>query len=76
VGKPKAAVDGFKYSPVIMALGGRWTYEDLNNFLSDPARVVPGIDMPAKGYQSETERADLIALLRTMSDAPVPLPGN
>ena len=76
VGKPKAAVEGFKYSPVIMALGGHWTYEELNSFLSDPARVLPGTDMGANGYQSEPERADLIAFLRGLSDAPVPLPGN
>ncbi len=74
VGKPKAALDGFKYSPVIMALGGYWTYEDLNKFLSDPSRVLPGTDMGANGYQDESERADLIAYLRTLSDMPIPLP--
>jgi cytochrome c len=76
VGKPKAAFEGFKYSPVIKALGGNWTYEDLNNFLSDPARVLPGTDMGTNGYQDESERADLIAYLRTLSDSPVALPGN
>jgi cytochrome c len=76
VGKPKAAFEGFKYSPVIKALGGHWTYENLNNFLSDPARVLPGTDMGTNGYQDESERADLIAYLRTLSDSPAPLPGN
>ena len=45
VGKQKAAFEGFKYSPAMKALGGHWTYEALNNFLSDPARVLPGTDM-------------------------------
>jgi cytochrome c len=63
---------GFKYSSVIKALGGNWTCEDLNNFLSDPARVLPGTDMGT----NESERADLIAYLRTPSDSPVALPGN
>ena len=76
VGKPKAAFEGFKYSPVINTLGGHWTYEDLNNFLSDPARVLPGTDMGTNGYQDESERADLIVYLRSLSDSPVPLPGN
>lgn len=76
VGKPKAAVEGFKYSPVIKALGGYWTYEDLNNFLSDPARMLPGTDMGSNGYQNELERADLIAFLRSLSDTPTPLPAN
>jgi cytochrome c len=74
VGGPKAAVEGFKYSSVIKALGGSWTYEDLNRFLSDPARVLPGTDMGTNGFQDESERADLIAYLRTLGDAPLPLP--
>jgi cytochrome c len=74
VGKPKAAFEGFKYSPVMRALGGYWTYEDLNNFLSDPARVLPGTDMGANGYQDVSERADLIAYLRTLSETAIPLP--
>jgi cytochrome c len=76
VGKQKAAFEGFKYSPAMKALGGHWHYEDLNRFLSDPARVLPGTDMGANGYQNEAQRANLIAFLRTLSDAPVPLPGN
>ena len=76
VGKPKATFKDFKYSPALTALGGHWTYEALNSFLSDPARVLPGTDMGANGFQNEAERADLIAFLRTLSDAPVPLPGN
>jgi cytochrome c len=74
VGKAKAAFEGFKYSPVIRTLSGHWTYEDLNKFLSDPARVLPGTDMGTNGYQEETERADLIVYLRTLSDTPIPLP--
>jgi cytochrome c len=76
VGKPKAVFTDFKYSPALMALGGHWTYEALNSFLSDPARVLPGTDMGANGYQNEAERADLIAFLRILSDTPMPLPGN
>lgn len=74
VGKPKAVFEGFKYSPVMKALGGNWTIEELNNFLSDPARVLPGTDMGANGYQDESDRADLIVYLHTLSDKPIPLP--
>ena len=59
-----------------MEAGGSWDYEELNRFIADPMRVFPGTDMEAKGYQKLEDRADLIAFLRTLSDSPVPLPGN
>jgi cytochrome c len=74
VGGRVAVVEGFKYSPVMKERGGDWTYEDLNEFLSDPSRVLPGTDMGSNGLQKEEDRADLISFLRTRSDAPIALP--
>jgi cytochrome c len=73
VGRPVAAIEDFKYSPVMRSRGGRWTYEDLNFFLSDPCRALPGTDMGSNGLQNETDRADLIIYLRSRSDAPPPI---
>jgi cytochrome c len=73
VGRPVAATEGFRYSPVMKARGGRWTFEDLNIYISDPCRTLPGTDMGSNGLQNETDRADLIAYLRSISDAPLPL---
>jgi cytochrome c len=69
-----AAVEGFKYSPAMKARRGDWTYENLNDFLSDPSRVLPGTDMGSNGLQGEQDRADLISFLRTRSNAPIALP--
>jgi cytochrome c len=74
VGRKRGVVEGYKYSTALRAAGGDWTYENLNIFISDPTRAIPGIDMTSKGIQDDTERADLIAFLRTRSDNPLPLP--
>ena len=76
VGRPKASIPTLKYSQPLMEAGGNWNYEELNRFISDPMRVLPGTDMEAHGYQKLEDRADLIAYLRTLSDSPEPLPGN
>ncbi|MCF6113926.1 c-type cytochrome [Mesorhizobium muleiense] len=53
---------------------GVWTYEDLNKFLLEPMLTTPGVYMEVPGVSDETERVDLIAYLRTLSDKPNPLP--
>lgn len=74
VGRPRASVATFKYSKAIKEVGGNWTYEDLNAFISDPRRVLPGTEMGAEGYQNVADRAHLIAYLRSLSENPVALP--
>lgn len=76
VGRPKASIETWRYSKVLLEAKGNWDYEELNGFISDPMRVMPGTDMEAHGYQKLEERADLISYLRTQSDTPLPLPGN
>ena len=76
VGRAKATIQDFKYSPALIERGGSWDYEDLNQYLSDPTRVLPGTDMGSNGLQDVGDRADLIAFLRTRSDAPPPLPAK
>lgn len=53
---------------------GVWTVEDLNKFLLEPMLTTPGVFMEVPGVLDETERTDLIAYLRTLSDKPIPLP--
>lgn len=75
VGRPIASVAEYKYSPAIRERRGTWTYEELNAFISDTSRVLPGTQMWAEdGYQNEADRVDLIAYLRLLSAVPVPLP--
>jgi cytochrome c len=48
----------------------------LSAFLHNPKGEVPGTKMSFAGLSKDQERADVIAYLRTLSDAPVPLPGG
>jgi cytochrome c len=65
---------GFNFSAAMKAKGGKWTYDDLNKFINSPKGAVPGTAMGFAGIQKDSERADLIAYLRTLADTPVPLP--
>ena len=69
-----AAVDGARYSSGLQELGGKWTYERLNEWLSNPAAVVKDTSMKFAGIRKDGQRADLIAYLAGMSDSPVPFP--
>jgi cytochrome c len=66
---------GFNYSPALEKLKGQpWTYEALNDWLFNPAKVAPGTRMTFAGIPSAKDRANVIAYLRTLSATPVPLP--
>lgn len=74
VGRDKASLEDVAYSDVLRAWEGVWTYEDLNTFLFGPMATTPGVLMDVPGVPDETERANLIAFLRSLSDTPMPLP--
>jgi len=77
VGRAKGSDSGVrKYTDVMLAAGGTWTFEDLNSFIAHPAQTLPGTEMSFEGLPDEQQRAEIIAYLRTLSDAPVPLPEN
>ncbi|TIS93861.1 cytochrome c family protein, partial [Mesorhizobium sp.] len=63
-----------RYSDALLSWEGVWTYEDLNRYLFGPMLTTPGVKMETPGVPDETERANLIAYLRTLSDKPMPLP--
>jgi cytochrome c len=66
--------NGFNFSAAMKAKGGTWTFDDLNQFLTNPKAFVPGTAMGFAGISKDSQRADVIAYLRTLSDNPVPLP--
>jgi cytochrome c len=75
VGRDVAKSAGFtNYSPAIVAKGGQWTWEALTEFLHDPKTAIPGNRMSFAGVKDVAEMGDLLAYLRTLSDAPVALP--
>jgi cytochrome c len=65
---------GFNFSAGMKAKGGTWTDDDLNQFIANPKGFVPGTAMGFAGIQKDSQRADVIAYLHTLSDTPVPLP--
>lgn len=74
VGRDRASEPGFNYSAAMKAKGGKWTYDDLNQFITNPKGFIPGTAMGFAGIQKDTERADVIDYLHTLADSPVPLP--
>ena len=74
VGDKKGEGRGFNFSAGMKAKGGTWTYDDLNQFITNPKGFVPGTAMGFAGIQKDSERADVIDYLHTLADTPVPLP--
>ena len=74
VGRDKASMADMRYSDTLLGWEGVWTYEDLNRFLFGPMLTTPGVKMEIPGVPDDTERVNLIAYLRTLSDKPIPLP--
>jgi cytochrome c len=74
VGDHKGEGRGFNFSAALKGKGGTWTDDDLNKFIANPKDFIPGTAMGFAGIQKDSERADVIAYLHTLSDNPVPLP--
>ena len=75
LGGPHAHKDDFAYSEAMLKhKGEKWDYQALSNFIAHPQKTIPGTKMGFAGLKKPEERADLLAYLRTLSDAPVALP--
>ena len=74
VGRDIGKHAGFAYSPAMSGHGDKWTFDHLANYLHNPRGYIPNNKMAFVGVTDNAELADLVAYLRTLSDAPVPLP--
>ena len=75
VGRMHGSHEGFSYSEAMAALKDKpWTYEALNTFITSPKTAMPGTKMGFGGLKKDTDRANLLAYLQTLSDSPVPFP--
>jgi cytochrome c len=74
VGRPVASRKTFTYSSAFAAQTGAWTYDRLDNYLTNPAKAVPGNKMGFAGLHRAEDRANVIAFLSTLSPSPVPFP--
>ncbi|MEZ5935233.1 MAG: cytochrome c family protein [Alphaproteobacteria bacterium] len=73
IGRPIASHEGFTYSSALQGIGGEWTYDKLNEFLTAPKTYAPGTKMVFAGVKKDEDRADLLAYLRTLAAEPAPL---
>jgi cytochrome c len=76
VGRDKASAPGYTYSAALKSKGGKWTFADLNEWLTKPAAYAPGTKMSYAGIPNDQTRADVIDYLRTLSPNPEPLPSD
>ena len=75
VGRPIGAAPGFAYSEGFKAMAGKnWDYEALNPWLKKPSEYIHGTKMAYSGISNDQTRADVLAYLGSLSDAPKPLP--
>jgi cytochrome c len=66
VDRPVAAEPGYNYSPALRRLATQhptWSFEVLDQFLTDPAALAPGNEMGFAGLADPAERRALIAWL-------------
>ena len=76
VDRTKASVQGFNYSDALKSKGGKWTYGDLDQFLTNPKAYAQGTKMTFAGEADPMKRADIIDYLHTLADNPEPLPAS
>lgn len=74
VGRTKGGGEGFSYSDAMTALGGEWSFDDLDAFLKKPDDFVAQTKMKFAGLKKAGDRAAVIAYLRSFSDTPVDFP--
>jgi cytochrome c2 len=64
LGRPVASVKGQAYSQALRHIGGIWTEERLDAFLTEPAAMVPGTSMAVEGIADRKMRASIISALK------------
>lgn len=75
VDRPIASHEGFAYSEGMKGHSAdKWTYENLSAFIHAPKEYVKGTKMGFGGIKNDEKRANLLAYLATLSDAPKPFP--
>ena len=74
VGRKVGSIEDYKYSKALAAYEKEWTHEELNGYLTKPAKWIKGTKMAFAGLRKEANRASVIKYLNENSDSPIPLP--
>ncbi len=73
MGKPHGIHAGFSYSDGFKAVGGSWTFEDMDKWLLSPKKYAPGTKMTYAGLSDPVKRGNVIAYINSMgSNLPLP----
>ena len=68
-GRPIAADPTYGYTHALKSLGGIWDPMRLDAWLAAPSKVAPGTKMAYAGLDDPLDRADMIAYLKSQSEA-------
>ena len=74
VGRKVGIVSDYKYSKALSGYGKEWTFEELNGYLTKPAKWIKGGKMSFAGLRKEKDRASVILYLNQSGDSPNLLP--
>jgi cytochrome c oxidase assembly protein Cox11 len=66
-GRHAGAVPGYDYSPALKNAGLSWSADNLNRWLANPKKFIPGVRMPVS-VPDPIARRDLVAYLRQESE--------
>ena len=69
-GRDAGAKPGYAYSDALKNAGYKWDAEHLDKWLTDPRAYRPGTKMMFVGLRDAKDRADVIAYLKTATEAP------
>ena len=67
IGRKAGSVEGFAYSEAMKKSGITWDEAQLDEYITDPKKKVPGNKMLFPGVKDEIERSDLIAYLASFN---------
>ena len=71
-GRPAASVKTYKYSKAMASSRIVWDEAAFTEFLTKPKKFVKGTKMSFVGLKRATQRADMLAYFRSLTDGPVP----
>ncbi len=69
VGRKAGTYPGYKYSQANEKSGITWAPEELDKYLANPQKVVPGTKMIFPGIKDEDKREDIIAYLEQFDES-------
>jgi len=66
VGRKAASLPSFSYSGALKSSGITWSNDKLTQWITNPARLVPGTRMAFGGISNPAQVADVVAYLDTL----------